>query len=63
MLSWEERVEELQSLSKDVHAVRDEMTDLITSADLDLAERCIDHALHVLGSPADRGGREAREQP
>jgi hypothetical protein len=45
-----QKVERLRELARLVHEAHDEMTDLITGNDLDLAEHCIGHALKVLQS-------------
>jgi hypothetical protein len=45
-----QKVERLRELARLVHEAHDEMTDLVTGNDLDLAEQCIGHALKVLQS-------------
>lgn len=50
MLGRDKRIERLQTLQRLAHEVHEEMTDLITGADLDQAEKYINHALKWLRS-------------
>lgn len=55
MLNIQRRVERLQTLQRLAHEVHEEMTDLITGADLDQAEKYISHALKWLRSREQEG--------
>lgn len=51
--SRNKQVERVQTLAAMAHEVHEHMTDLITGADLDMAERYIEHALKVLRARAE----------